>query len=313
MVIAPRRIAALHAPLWKEDAPPTPFVAFAVAEGAGLSDEIWLDPWGGFVAQIIVDERVPESFRRLTNLVRELRPDALTIKPTLLDSLLENELRPAAFAGVVGLVIVSGSDFSPKLRTRADAQLGAPLSEAYGLTEFGLAAVECGARNGLHVDPEILPEIYDAEHNVVLPVEGVRQEGELVLSSTRNTAFPLVRYRTGDLATLSRAFCACGRRTPRLTALSGRLVQNFRLPNGSAISPARFNSLFRAHPLAEFQLVQPKLGAFRLEAEPLPGMRLDSVALVADMRRLVGPNAILEIVIGPVTRAGKFQRYRIEA
>jgi phenylacetate-CoA ligase len=310
-VVASRRIAALHAPL--VDPPtPGPFVTLAATEASDLAEEIWVDPWCGFVVQVVVDEADPGTFRRLVALARELRPDVLTLKPTLLTTLFEYQPLPGLLAGAVGLVAVSGSDFGPQARERSEERLGVPVSEAYGLTEFGLVAAECGARAGLHVDPEVLPEILDHDTGSLLPASDLPLTGELVLTGARNTAYPLTRYRTGDLTTLTGGACVCGRRTPRLSDLSGRLVRNFRLPGGGILSPARFNGLFERHPLAEFQLVQRETGSFLLHAEPQPGTQLDALALETDVRALIGPQAVAAISIGPVQRAGKFQRYVCE-
>ncbi len=47
-------------------------------------------------------------------------------------------------------------------------------------------------------------------------------EGELVFTSLTREAMPLLRYRTGDLASLSRAPCACGRTLARISRIKGR-------------------------------------------------------------------------------------------
>ena len=311
-VVASRRIAVLHAPPADPATKQGKLVTLSATEAVGLAEEIWVDPWGGFVVQVLVDEANPVCFRRLVQLARELRPDVLTLKPTLLTALLEHEERSNLLAGLVGLVAVSGSDFGPEARARAEVRLGVPVSEAYGLTEFGLVAAECGIRSGLHVDPGILPEILDHETGHLYGASDTPVVGELVLTGLRNVAYPLTRYRTGDLAKLSGGVCACGRRTPRLTELSGRLVRNFRLPDGRLLSPSRFNGLFARHALNEFQLVQKADGAFHLRAELQAGAQLHAPALAADLRGTIGPTAIVSIELGPVPRSGKFQRYVCE-
>jgi phenylacetate-coenzyme A ligase PaaK-like adenylate-forming protein len=266
-----------------------------------------------FFSSLLVDEADPLRLRRLVDLARNLRPDVLTLKPTLLAALLEHQESPNLLAGLVGLVAVSGSDFGPEARALAEERLGVPVSEGYGLTEFGLVAAECGAKNGLHVDPEILPEIFDHETGHLFGESDAALAGELVLTSRRNAAYPLTRYRTGDFAKLIGGVCACGRRTPRLTQLSGRLVRNFRLPDGRLVSPSRFNGLFARHPMSEFQLVQQADGAFLLRAEPQRDARLDGPALVTNLREVIGPTAAVAVSIGPLPRLGKFQRYISEA
>jgi phenylacetate-CoA ligase len=310
MVVAPRRIKALFAAPENMDMTLGPMVSLSVTESSSVKEEIWVDSWGGFVAQVIVDERDATTFGRLASIARQLLPDLVTIKPSLLVSLLENDECSQAFAATVGVIAVSGSDFGDGPKANAEKRLKIPVVEAYGLTEFGLVASECSARAGMHVDPDMLAEVFDSDTQSFIQFNGTAREGELVLSSTRNAANPFVRYRTGDFVTLSSDPCVCGRVTPRLMSVSGRHIENFRLANGQAVSPARFNALFHAQPIAEFQLIQPMHGIFELAVEPLPGTSVNECELEAHVRPLIGSDSTLRIVIGPIKRHGKFQRFR---
>ena len=65
-------------------------------------------------------------------------------------------------------------------------------------------------RNGSHVhEDHFLPEVVDPESGEQLP-EG--ELGVLVLTTLTKQALPLVRYWTGDLASLGSEPCSCGRR-----------------------------------------------------------------------------------------------------
>jgi phenylacetate-CoA ligase len=46
--------------------------------------------------------------------------------------------------------------------------------------------------------------------------------GELVVTTLLKEALPLIRYRVGDLASVSSKVCKCGRTHPRLMRLKGR-------------------------------------------------------------------------------------------
>jgi phenylacetate-CoA ligase len=48
------------------------------------------------------------------------------------------------------------------------------------------------------------------------------QLGELVFTTLTKEALPLLRYRTGDLASLTREPCACGRTLARMSRVKGR-------------------------------------------------------------------------------------------
>jgi phenylacetate-CoA ligase len=48
------------------------------------------------------------------------------------------------------------------------------------------------------------------------------EEGELVFTTLTKEALPLLRYRTGDIASVSLEPCACGRTTARMSPIRGR-------------------------------------------------------------------------------------------
>jgi phenylacetate-CoA ligase len=81
-------------------------------------------------------------------------------------------------------------------------------------------AAECFARQGLHVQEDhFLVEVVDPDSGVPL---GDGEQGELVFTTLAKEALPLIRYRTGDIATVDSAPCECGRTLTRVTRLVGR-------------------------------------------------------------------------------------------
>lgn len=121
-------------------------------------------------------------------------------------------------------VIAGGEPFSENQRMYVERALGATMYDQYGLCEIntGLAG-ECGEKNGLHILADYAyPEIIDPETGVPL-AEGL--EGELVLTTFYKEASPLVRYRTGDLTSISYEPCACGRTMPRVARIKRRVTE----------------------------------------------------------------------------------------
>jgi phenylacetate-CoA ligase len=82
-------------------------------------------------------------------------------------------------------------------------------------------AAECReARDGLHVNEDhFLVEVVDPDGDDAL-ADG--EEGELVFTTLTKEALPLLRYRTGDIASLTREPCRCGRPFARMSAVRGR-------------------------------------------------------------------------------------------
>jgi phenylacetate-CoA ligase len=112
---------------------------------------------------------------------------------------------------------------SDAMRARIKSLLG--LSDMYdipGMTElYGPGTgLECSAHDGMHywADYYIL-EIVDPETLEPVPEAKV---GEMVVTTLRKEAVPLIRYRTRDLTSLKPGPCACGRLIPRHDRIVGR-------------------------------------------------------------------------------------------
>ncbi len=113
--------------------------------------------------------------------------------------------------------------WSEGLRECLEVGLGITALDNYGLTEVLGPGVsfECGQKTGLHVNEDcFIIEVVDPRTGDVLP-DGV--EGELVLTTITKEGFPMLRYRTGDLAALARDSCPCGRTLARMTRIRGRM------------------------------------------------------------------------------------------
>jgi phenylacetate-CoA ligase len=119
--------------------------------------------------------------------------------------------------------VFGGEPWTPAMGQAIERALGLAALNMYGLSEIGGpgVAVEClEGRAGSHVNEDhFLVEIVDPDTGEPLPVGA---EGELVFSTLTREALPLLRYRTGDIASLDVAPCACGRTLARMGAVRGR-------------------------------------------------------------------------------------------
>jgi phenylacetate-CoA ligase len=110
----------------------------------------------------------------------------------------------------------------PETRDRIEQLWGAAVYDYYGLSDiFGSCAGMCEHRDGLHwAEDHILVEVLDPTSG-----EPVRpgDRGELVLTTLKKKARPMVRFRTGDIVSFNPEPCACGRTAIRLNGIHGRL------------------------------------------------------------------------------------------
>jgi len=111
-----------------------------------------------------------------------------------------------------------GEMFPPSLREYFES-MGIITAQGYGTGELGTLAYECSQKNGYHISDEYILEIVDPDTGKQLPAGEV---GEVVVTPF-NKIFPLIRYGTGDLSSLTVDECPCGRTAPRLTGICGRI------------------------------------------------------------------------------------------
>ena len=120
------------------------------------------------------------------------------------------------------VLAIGAEPHSEEQRKRIEKMMGVKAYNSFGMSEMCGPGVgfECKEQNGLHfwedyyiveiVDPETLEPVPDGEI------------GELVLTSIRREAMPLLRYRTRDLTRVLGRSCPCGRNHVRIDRMKGR-------------------------------------------------------------------------------------------
>ena len=93
--------------------------------------------------------------------------------------------------------------------------------------------------------------------------------GEVVVTDLTNPLMPLIRYRTGDMASWSEKICDSGWQTPVINAVEGRLDDIVTLPNGRKIG--RLDHIFKtARNIRECQIIQETPSEFTFLVVPEP-------------------------------------------
>ena len=163
---------------------------------------------------------------RQVTLIRDLKPDILTCTPTyairLGEALAEAGVRPgdglSLKAGIFG-----AEPWTQEMRVRLEDLLGLRALDIYGLSEVigpGVASECIVAADGLHVNEDhFLVEALDPLSGLPVP-DGT--QGELTFTTVTKEALPLLRYRTGDIASLRRGTCRCGRTLVKMSKVTGR-------------------------------------------------------------------------------------------
>lgn len=142
----------------------------------------------------------------------------------------------------------------PGLRRSLEERFACPVIDVYSLGESGPVTV--GTEIGQRLLPhDLYVEVLDAEDMPCPP--GTR--GEITLTGGRNPFLPLLRYRTGDHASLE--FDGL---TPMLVGLEGRPPTVFRAADGRTINNIDVTTALKPFALPQFTLHQQADGSLRL-------------------------------------------------
>ncbi|OFW61184.1 MAG: phenylacetate--CoA ligase [Actinobacteria bacterium RBG_16_64_13] len=184
--------------------------------------------------------------------------------------------------------VFGAEPWSEAMRHDIERKWNIKACDIYGLSEIIGPGVSCEcveAQSGLHLaDDHFLPEIIDSETGEVLP-EG--EWGELVITTLTKEAFPLVRYRTGDITRLSSEPCVCGRTNTRMDRISGR-TDDMLIIRGVNVFPSQVESVLLMTPQVEphYKLIVTRKGALDnmdVQVEIAPGLYKEvSEATLAD-------------------------------
>lgn len=193
----------------------------------------------------------------------ELRATVLLCTPTYVFRMSEvaaergidlasSPLRVSIHAGEPGASI-------PATREAIERVLGVSCFDHTGMTELGPTGFSCSQRDGIHlVESEFIFE---------------EIQGELVATNLGRWGSPMIRYRTGDRATLTREPCSCGSRFAKIVGgLRGR-VDDMITVRGVNFFPAQVEDVVRRH---------PDVVEFLIEHRTVRGM--DEVTLLVESR-----------------------------
>ncbi|MEN6439862.1 MAG: phenylacetate--CoA ligase [Syntrophobacter sp.] len=157
--------------------------------------------------------------------------------------------------------ICAGEPWTEEMRKEIETRLFVQATDNYGISEVlgpGIAG-ECLEKTGMHLQEDHLyAEIIDPK---TLQVLGPGQQGELVITTLTKEAFPVIRYRTGDLCGIIDGPCSCGRTMRRISRIVGRCDEVVVI-KGINIFPGRIGEILEQikGERPEFQLVAVRRG-----------------------------------------------------
>ena len=164
------------------------------------------------------------NIKRQIRIMKDFKTTALVCTPShalkIAEVMMEMGVNPSGLSLRYGLF--GAESWSEAMRRDIKERLGILATDNYGLAEVmgpGVAG-ECRECNGLHINEDhFLVELLDP---VTLEPVGAGEVGELFITTLTKEAFPVIRYRTRDLARFLPEPCPCGRTLTRMSRILGR-------------------------------------------------------------------------------------------
>ena len=157
---------------------------------------------------------------------------------------------------------VGAEPHSENVRKKIEDMFSIDVYNSYGLSEMNGPGVafECEYKNGMHLwEDAYIMEIIDPDTMVDLE-DGTG--GELVLTTLKRRATPMLRYRTRDLTTVYPDECPCGRVHRRISRIKGR-TDDMLIINGVNVFPSQIEEVIMKMPESgtNYQILVEKSGA----------------------------------------------------
>lgn len=208
--------------------------------------------------------------------IRERRPKMLFGYPSALSHIARHAEKRGLRMDELGIKVAfcTSEKLYDDQREAIERIFGCAVANGYGSRDAGFIAHQCPS-GGMHLTAEdIIVEIVDAAGRVLPPGEA----GEIVVTHLSTGDFPFIRYRTGDVAVMDTAACACGRGLPMLKEIQGRATDFVVARDGTVMHGLALIYILRDLPqVAGFKIMQESLDLTRVQVVPGPGFDADTM------------------------------------
>lgn len=268
--------------------------------------------YGGELMGLVVVPVSGGNTERQLLLLQDFKPRVIACTPSYMLTLAE----AAAARGVdprsltIRSAVLGAEPWTEAMRGQIERLLPVKAVNIYGLSEVigpGVSNECVEAQRGSHVfEDHFLVEVVDPRTGEPVAAGEV---GELVFTTLTKEALPVIRYRTGDLASLDPAPCVCGRTFVRMSLIVGR-TDDMLIIRGINVFPSQIEAVVMqfAELSPNYQLVVARERTLdslevRVEVAPVaahpPAPRGDAAA-ADDLRRRIADR--LRGVIGIAAR-----------
>jgi phenylacetate-CoA ligase len=242
--------------------------------------------------------------------IREYKPAMLFGYPSVYELIAKYAEKHKICMNDLGIkvVLVTSERLYPHQREKIEAVFGCQVANGYGSRDAGFIAHQC-PHGGMHLSAEdIIVEIIDANGNT-LP-EG--ESGEIVVTHLGTSDFPFIRYKTGDIAAISKEQCSCGRGLPMLKDIQGRTTDFIVAADGTMMHGLALIYVLREiNEVGEFKITQETLLATHVQIVPREGFSDENVEqIISGFKSRLGDKVTINVEVVEKILAEKSGKFR---
>jgi phenylacetate-CoA ligase len=244
--------------------------------------------------------------KRQVQLMKDFRTTVLHITPSYLLHIFAKLEECGATVKELALrkAFIGAEPHSENTRKKVEELFHIDAYNSYGLSEMNGPGVafECVFKDGMHVwEDSYVVEVIDPKTGELL---GEDQEGEVVFTTLKRKATPLIRYRTRDLAYIYKGKCRCGRTHRRLSRITGR-SDDMLIINGVNMYPSQIEEVIMRIPEVgnNYQIHVEKEGTLDkliVQVEIYSKMFTGDVSAMDTLRAKIKDELRATIIINPV-------------
>ena len=241
-------------------------------------------------------------------LMKEFGTTVVHATPSYMLHLYSELVKENAGAGISGLrlkkAFLGAEPYSENTRKKIEGLLNIDAYNSYGLSEMNGPGVafECVYKCGMHVwEDSYIVEVVDPD-----TLEPCRdgEEGELVFTTLKRAATPLLRYRTRDLSKIFDGPCACGRTHRRIDRIKAR-TDDMLIINGVNVFPSQIEEALMKMPEmgSNYQIVVDKkesLDRVTIKTEVNSRLFKDDMRDLDALQKRIKGNIKSTLLISPV-------------
>lgn len=188
------------------------------------------------------------------------------------------------------IAVLGAEPWTEEMRRYIHDISGVTAHNIFGTSELsGPMFCDCEEMHGTHIHSDIAyTEIIDPETGEPLPPG---EKGELTITVLKKEAFPMIRYRLGDVSSILEGECPCGRTSPRIDRITGR-VDDMLIIRGINVFPSAVEHALLKNPFLTSHFVievsrKGRLDDMLVRVELKPEAMTDSINGLMQMQAVV--------------------------